>query len=312
MPGTPPPPSGNSYNCVTVRVYRNGEFASTPLPTFFARLFDVVDQGVRAEAMATAVAANGTNCMWPLAIPDRWAAWSATDRFVKYGEFPNPPESELADEYDPPTLTDNGTGFQLDQSTLSALDASDRLILRQFSPEEFTSTVPNFGISASEFVAIVPEEGGFATSLTCSDPPAYISREEDQPLVPYTDANAATDAATEASTRILRDPSAQWVYVPGVLAFRVQDSCAGTPPCGVVSPRLVALPLFDVERFEDTRRTGNPEIEIVNFVGFFIADADPASGSIEGYLTTIPGIVDTSEPQVHHFSAFLRTVALLR
>jgi hypothetical protein len=74
---------------------------------------------------------------------------------------------------------------------------------------------------------------------------------------------------------------------------------------------VVVLPLFDVDHFETTRRVGPPEIRIVNFVGFFI-DQVTGTTSITGYVTTHPGTIDTSRPQVPYLSAFLRTGVLFR
>ncbi len=82
------------------------------------------------------------------------------------------------------------------------------------------------------------------------------------------------------------------------------------PPCEVVSPRLVALPVFDVNVYEDTRRSGTPSISIVNIVGFFISSVTETS--IVGHLSTYPGQVVPEAPAVGYISSFLRSVVLLR
>jgi len=54
--GVPPPPDSQYSNCINVSAFRN-EQGGNPLPTFFARLFGVNEQGVRAQARAAALRA---------------------------------------------------------------------------------------------------------------------------------------------------------------------------------------------------------------------------------------------------------------
>ena len=79
-----------------------------------------------------------------------------------------------------------------------------------------------------------------------------------------------------------------------------------------MSPRVIVLPVFNLDRYEDTRWTVGvpPQIEIVNFVGFFITGV--AGNAIQGQLTTAPGQVRAGQPMVGYESAFLRTAILTR
>ena len=47
IPGTPPPPV-RIFTCIRVNVYRNQEMGN-PLPTLFSSVFNVQEQGVRAQ-----------------------------------------------------------------------------------------------------------------------------------------------------------------------------------------------------------------------------------------------------------------------
>jgi hypothetical protein len=96
--------------CVRANVFRDGDIAngSTPLPVYFAPLFGLSSQKTRATATAAAWSANGTRCLKPWVIPDKWQEASpavpgnATDEF-------NP---ALGDTYTPGngyTLADIGT-----------------------------------------------------------------------------------------------------------------------------------------------------------------------------------------------------------
>ncbi len=71
-------PCGLKVGCVRVDVLRNepdrnGTVRGNPIPTFFARMVSVSQQGVRATATARAGAGNQIKCMVPWAVIDRWA-----------------------------------------------------------------------------------------------------------------------------------------------------------------------------------------------------------------------------------------------
>ncbi len=66
-------PTGITGWCVKVEVFRDGLTAgSTTLPTYFGPLFGLNTQKVRATATAVATSANGTRCLKPFLIPDKW------------------------------------------------------------------------------------------------------------------------------------------------------------------------------------------------------------------------------------------------
>ena len=57
--------------CIRVDVYRNQD-AGNPLPVWFGQLLGLVDQGVRATAIARASFGNASDCLKPWAVIDRW------------------------------------------------------------------------------------------------------------------------------------------------------------------------------------------------------------------------------------------------
>jgi Flp pilus assembly protein TadG len=65
-------PAGVTGWCVTVNVFRDGTNSSTTLPVFFGPLLGATSQKVRATATAVAKSANGTRCLKPFLIPDKW------------------------------------------------------------------------------------------------------------------------------------------------------------------------------------------------------------------------------------------------
>ena len=58
--------------CVRTTAYRNQAHVN-PIPAIFAQLMGVSSFGVAATAIAETKDANATDCLKPLAIPDRWA-----------------------------------------------------------------------------------------------------------------------------------------------------------------------------------------------------------------------------------------------
>ena len=79
--GVAPPPStvaldwncpDGTTNCVHVDVFRDGTHDSTALPTFFMKMRNVQTQGTKAHAIAKIVPANGTGCMRPWFLIDRY------------------------------------------------------------------------------------------------------------------------------------------------------------------------------------------------------------------------------------------------
>ncbi len=80
--GCPP----GADRCVKVDVYRDGTSDSVALPTFFGPVLGITLQGVRATATAQVAVGNGTTCLKPWAIPDKWVEGSAppNDHFEKY------------------------------------------------------------------------------------------------------------------------------------------------------------------------------------------------------------------------------------
>jgi Flp pilus assembly protein TadG len=124
-------PAGVTGWCVTVNIFRDGTNSSTTMPVYFGPLLGVSSQKVRATATAVAVTANGTRCMKPWLIPDRW-----TDVVAPSDEF------NAGDIYVPPSPTDPnapGTGYTI-------ADIGTPVLLKPGSPSQ--------AINASDFYEI--------------------------------------------------------------------------------------------------------------------------------------------------------------
>ena len=296
MPVAPP----RSYTCVRVRAYRSQDHGNA-LPTFFGPLIGVTSQGVKASSTAVAVPANTTDCVWPLAIPDKWDEHSSpgNNTFDKYQPTGPPALLPIPDVYVAPTASTPGSGYSVNFSTLST-NISLTLTQASMSPWQPIQRGTYVPVRINRLDA-----GGFAASVaTCNQTPVTIGTTLSvEPTATF------TAASIGAATRFAEDAGASW----NVGTQRVQNSCAGDPsPCAPISPRRVVLPMFNTDLYENTRWPigSTPTIRIVNFVGFFITSV---SGSqITGYLTTYPGRVTPGQPMVGYISGFLRTALLYR
>jgi Flp pilus assembly protein TadG len=287
--------------CVRVDV------SNTALPTFFANIFGVSSQAIRATATAQARPANASDCLRPLAVMDRWseaqtAPWDSSDTFDRYylngknkGQLlPNP------DSYTAPTKDDPGTGFTVDDNygQQTTLKSGSSFSGGWFQPVD----VPRNGSSASGanlYRDNLASCNGLAISIG-----DYLPTETGNMVGPTNDGISAL---------IALDPSAQW----NVSTKTIDNSCA--PACAGFSPRIIALPLFNPDEFQyDTSNTtwtncpgGGSCIHVTNLIGFFVDHID-GSNNVVGYLIRYPGVLTTKPGGVGGPSSFAQVITLVR
>ena len=128
-------PPGVTGWCVQVNVFRDGTNGSTTLPVYIAGLLGANDQKMRATATAVAASANGTSCMKPWLIPDKWL-----ERLNPATTF-DPSVAPPGDEYTPYNYQTGqpGTGYTL-------ADIGTQIVLKPGNP--------NQAISPSDFYEI--------------------------------------------------------------------------------------------------------------------------------------------------------------
>jgi hypothetical protein len=293
----PPELVPSKVHCVRVDVYRNGApgTGSASLPTFFAPILGSIPPhyGVKATATAQVMISNGTNCLRPWAIPDKWIG------------SPGGPFTPPADTYAPPSPTGPGTGLTFPTSNSDPADLGQSL-----QPLRFDDlTDPTNKIFRNSVVRLEPPSGYFASITTCNREVISVG---DQIAF-----SAATPSNGDFSGLHDLDPGAAWNNGNNT----IDGSCA--PACAPLSPRLVAVAVFDVGILEYRRsmmdwsacppgRTctpcPGPCVSIVNIVGFFIGN--PAGS--KGYLTSYPGLIPNDAPQLAIESSFLKAITLVR
>jgi Flp pilus assembly protein TadG len=294
--------------CVRVDAHRDGDFGSTALRTWFGPIFGISSQGVQATATAKVLIPNATDCLRPWAIPDTWVEGTpGSPDFQKYdalGALLTP-----HDDYTPPSTLGPGSGLRFPISNGDRLAALGSAIGFAFADIR----LPANPILAS---SIVPLEmtGGYDPSLAgCNGQLVAIGNQ----------ITVSDDVIADTDFRALRDqdPTASW----NAATNTIDMSCA--PGCAPISPRLVAVAVFDVDVFQYRKARGDwsmcppasvsclpcpggpasPCVSIVNIVGLFVMDALPSVR-----VASYPGIISTDPPRLRPESSFLKAVTLVR
>ena len=347
FPPCPPGAPGLPDTCVKVDVFRNQRPGGNPLPTFFSRLVNITEQGVRATATAQIITGDTTDCLKPWAVIDRWDEYNTATNGAE-AEYPGPDPDFLPtstfDRYStgqgsaPPQENDlyvrpipgpsgsPGTGFRLPE------DEGRRFAIK-------TDTNTNATVSAGWFRAIrLPrldgQNGGnvYRSNITsCGGlPSSYAAPDTVCPTNIGNDDMAYWAErgcyATEPGNMV--GPSRQ-----GIEALVARDGGASWGGTGIVgsafspatsSPRVVPIGVIDIDDFLSQDPSGaNGVLRLVNIYGFFIegmGDVDPVTGAMTlsagghaviGRIMTIPSMASGSS-SLPNSASFLRSIILVR
>lgn len=296
-------PAGATGRCVRVDVYRNGQFGSTPLPTVFGPLLGVTSQGVRATATGLSGNGNATDCLRPLAFPDKWVEnrdpREEFNRYVETGPgagqlLPSPP---TPDEYIPPSDT---------QAVSYNLRDFGHRVFFEYDPSPNAPITDGSSSSDAALMLSLNLSGAYDRNITGCNGQSVALGDQLPVLNP---APGATQAALEVLEAL--DAGARWDDTNN----EVENSCA--PTCAPFSPRLIAIALFDPDQYQRERATGwagcggTPCIRVSNIVGFFIRRLNGASGG-NGHFVRYPGRTVTTAPTFVDEGSWLVTTTLIR
>jgi Flp pilus assembly protein TadG len=317
----PPCPAGSigSGTCVRVQVLRN-EDNDAALPTVFGALVGVTEQGVRATATAQVLYGDATDCVKPLAVPDRWdeqrnnvgpPSWEVMDTFERYAPggalLPGP----VHDRYDPPSPVPgpNGTGLSRGPSSWTSGDYGQRL-------EMHPSPNPLIDLAGGERLVPVQIDGAgagpFLDGLTSCSP--RVIRPGDRLEVELSNVNGATGQGF--SELIARDPGATWDFslhggrggvAGGCMA---SGTCCSAGTCTSISPRIIALPVYNPDLWNQNP-PGAATVVVTRIVGFFVERYSPSFNEVVGRLMIYP-VLPRSTMTASPSSSFVASVTLVR
>lgn len=315
----PPSTPGDPDLCVRANVYRNQQ-RGNPLPTFFAQLVGVTEHGVRATATAQVAQGASSTCIRPWGIPDKWVdridadpvvdvnTWTLDDTFNRWKKVG--PAYQLIgpvdtlDQYIPATAGSPGSGFTVPD------DVGLRVRLKIGDPKDIS-------IAAGNFLPIdLPLPSGPATGgdryreniANCNGTTLKVGD-----MVWTEPGNMIGPTKQGVGDLIAQDPNAVWMCNNGTVAPDTSD-CAGYVSTGQ-SPRLVPVPIFNVQAFQESvamgdKGAGKLQIQITRLVGFFIEKMD--GNDVIGRVTYYPAAGGIANGEIDEAANFLRKVILVR
>src|SRR5215813_12465448 len=292
-------PVTNAYDLVQVNVYRTAA-RSNPFPTLIAGLFGTSTADVQATATAQVMPANAMDCVLPFTIPDKWqevvdsngnpdGSWTPNSTFDVAASQGNQANVGAAfanpDVYVPPGQATPATGFD------PVADRGTKITLK---PGSTNNVTPSF-YNAWDIGGITGASAYSTNISTCntnmSQPGDFMTPETGNMVGPT---NQGVDAL------IAMDPNAQW------------DSTCNcvTGSAFPISPRVRAIPLYDPAVYAADQHSGksSPSLQIVNYLGFFIADVK--AGQVTGYITPISGTFKKGGPVLT--GAFSKVIMLVQ
>jgi hypothetical protein len=295
-------PEGDGLSrCVRVEVHRAQDNV-TAFEMRMGRLLGRSDEDTNASATAIIVAANTSDCLKPWGVADKWAEpdgiWDSTDTF----------DPESGDTYRPQGSlgpNDAGTGFKAASATSN--DYGAELVLKAGNP--------NDTINPGWFQALDLGVCGSGASCyrqeiaTCAGPTPFGIGDN----LPKKDGNVVGPTREGVQALIALDPSAHWDPVKK----RIVNSCVGPPyTCSLSgyaqSPRVVAVPVFDLEMYLETGGPGKGTVRMVNIIGFFVDRTGGSGGSeVVGYLVNKEERVDPAKKAIAAGASFLKSVMLI-
>jgi hypothetical protein len=245
-----------------------------PLLTLVGRFFGVTTADIQASATAGAVAANAARCVLPFTIPDKWiehtpcggagCSWTPTSTFDMYDNKGNLLLNP--DSYNPPGSA-NPTGYSL------TTDVGLELTLKASNGSNVAPSMYN--------PWDLPGSGGgddYRNNISgCNSNLVTIGND----MAPE---NGNMVGPTQQGTQDLMasDPGAYW---------DTGCNCVkGSDPKYAVSPRIRIAPLYDPAVYAAGKASGksNPELRVVNYLGFFIENVT-GGGDVLGRIAPALG-----------------------
>jgi Flp pilus assembly protein TadG len=302
-------PPGVTGRCTTVNVFRDDAHGNA-LPVLFGPLLGVNSQQVRATASALTGNGNATACMSPIAFADDWdenyddttQPGREFSRYIEAGANAGNLITPRRDDYTPPGGTFAG------RVTVSG-NFGERIVW-----------VIDHAISepiTRERMLALELPGGrtfLDNMLNCSG--TVVTPGQRLPMITYLH---PVEIGNAVASVFALDPGADYDYGDS----RIVNSCA--PACAPLSPRLLAVALFDPARFQLGRATNDwtqpavgcptnaPCVTVTNIIGFFIHRIGGGFGfGPHGHFLRYPGVTIDTQPTFVDDGSWLVTTHLVR
>jgi Flp pilus assembly protein TadG len=302
--------------CTRVDVFRDGINAgSTALPTYFAAAFGNTSQSIKATATAWTANGNSTSCMRPWAVADKWrddvAPSTEFNHWTKVGN--TVVELDPHDTYIPPTDPVNFTGYRVEppapvgtgdngtRVTLKIGQAGDAIEPGWFMAVDLPDGMGGYPSGANEYRDNIGNCVGVRVGLNDK--------------LPTESGNMVGPTSQGVDDLVAKDPGARW----NDTTHQIENSCApGT--CGLVSPRIVPVVLFDPDEFQQRSAsndwsgymcpTGGGCVRVVNMIGFFVEQM--VGRDVTGIILNTPAEFDSGKGTVNNSAAFSVVIQLIQ
>jgi Flp pilus assembly protein TadG len=317
--------------CVRANVYRS-QARGNALPTFFAHIMGINSQDMRATATAQVMTGNAVECLKPWAVADKWdenwendapnnGPWTTASNFDKYRKQGNnyvpDPSVTTPDVYIAPSANSSGTGFApFDANghptsdyglplTLKIGSSENRLSSGWFQALDLPNPDGSSGSGGASYRNNIKNCNGNVYGIGDT-----IPTEQGNMVGPTSQGVAGGGPDGMGLTE--KDPGAIWNNT----TKSIQGSCApGVCADGVWyarSPRIVPVPLFNLDDFFAGAPNGKTSVTITNIMGFFIEGmCGPGNKDVCGRLVAIPA-QKREGGGVDETASFLRKVLLVR
>ncbi len=282
---------------IRVRVERSTG-RDNPLLLFIGPMFGLDSVDVGAVAVAEVTPANAATCVKPWAVPDKWKdvhtpEWDPNDELAMYHEKGPSKGTKLANPdiysamYDTPEDDTDFTGFRPDPK---GTDYGQQILLKPGNPHQ--------AINSSHFFPIALPGGTGGSWYQQNIPNCWPGTAAVKDMVPVEPGNMTGPTSHGVADLIAQDQSARWNTTTKQVEY---SQFVG------LSPRVVVLPVFDPNVYEEGRQHGRMDIKIANFVGFFIEDLQGTS--VLGRIVPMTGLVKGAGPVSP--GAFLKALRLV-
>lgn len=287
------------YDQVAVTVHRTTA-RSNPVGTLIAQLFGMDTVDVTATATATAYPADTMVCPLPFTIPDKWTEkgcgspncdWTPEEEFNMFATVNK--KQNTGDALATPDIyiapgTKDATGYD------PVDDRGLQLVLKANNDTKVSPSMYN----AWDLPGSTGADDYRMNIAGCN--PNLIQIGYDMTPEP---GNMTGPTSQGTKDLIDSDPNAYWdsgcKCVKGSAFFPKQ------------SPRVRAVPLYDPVKYADGQKTGKsqPELEVVNYLGFFVEEVN-GGGEVIGRVTPIIGkVTGVTGPAI---GAFAQSIMLVK